>query len=129
LTGRRGVSFTAQTAKETTMSRTLPRSLLIGIALAIVIIVAAIGTARAQTFQFADVVGWWSAEPEFAGETSRIVLHFLEENGKQTPGAGEARVTARTLKSSRWPANGSVENSAPASRSTSARKSAAWAAV
>src|SRR5688572_27965171 len=62
------------------MSRTLPRSLLIGIA----IVLAAIGTARAQTFQFADVVGWRSAEPEFAGETSRIVLHFLEENGKQT---------------------------------------------
>ena len=64
------------------MSRTLPRSLLIGIGIAAV--VAATGTARAQTFQFADVVGWWSAEPEFAGETSRIVLHFLEENGKQT---------------------------------------------
>jgi outer membrane protein assembly factor BamB len=57
----------------------LLRSLLI----AITAVVTTTGTARAQTFQFADVVGWWSAEPEFAGETSRVVLHFLEENGKQ----------------------------------------------
>ncbi|HET9447802.1 MAG TPA: PQQ-binding-like beta-propeller repeat protein, partial [Steroidobacteraceae bacterium] len=62
------------------MSRTLPRSLLIGLAL----VAAATGVARAQTFQFADIVGWWSAQPEFAGESSRVVLHFLEENGKQT---------------------------------------------
>jgi outer membrane protein assembly factor BamB len=58
----------------------LLRSLLI----AITAVVTTTGSARAQTFQFADVVGWWSAQPEFAGETSRIVLHFLEENGKQT---------------------------------------------
>ena len=61
------------------MSRTLPRILLLGIAA----VVAATGSASAQTFQFADIVGWWSAEPEFAGERSRVVLHFLEENGKQ----------------------------------------------
>ncbi len=62
------------------MSRTLPRSLFIGLAL----VATATSGARAQTFQFADVVGWWSAQPEFAGESSRVVLHFLEENGKQT---------------------------------------------
>jgi outer membrane protein assembly factor BamB len=61
------------------MRRTLSRFLLIGVAL-----VAGATAARAQTFQFADIAGWWSAEPELAGETSRVVLHFLEENGKQT---------------------------------------------
>src|SRR5688572_13551687 len=58
---------------------TLLRSLLIGISAG----VAATSAARADTFQFADVAGWWSAEPQFAGESSRVVLHFLEENGKQ----------------------------------------------
>jgi outer membrane protein assembly factor BamB len=38
----------------------------------------------ADALKFSDVVGWWSAEPTFAGETSRVLLHFLEENGKQT---------------------------------------------
>lgn len=34
--------------------------------------------------KFSDVVGWWSAEPTYAGESSKVVLHFLEENGKQS---------------------------------------------
>jgi len=63
------------------MSRTLPSSLLIGIA---AVVAATSSIARAEAFKFADVAGWWSAEPEFAGETSRVVLHLLEENGKQT---------------------------------------------
>jgi outer membrane protein assembly factor BamB len=62
------------------MRRTVPGSLLIGIAA----VVAATSAARAETFQFADITGWWSAEPQFAGESSRVVLHFLEENGKQS---------------------------------------------
>jgi outer membrane protein assembly factor BamB len=61
------------------MSRTLPRLMLICIA----VVAATSSAARAETFQFAEVVGWWSAEPEYGGETSRVVLHFLEENGKQ----------------------------------------------
>lgn len=32
---------------------------------------------------FSDIEGWWSAEPSYAGESSRVVLHFLQENGKQ----------------------------------------------
>jgi len=60
---------------------TLTRSLLIAAA---AVVSATSGAARAaDTFQFADVAGWWSAEPQFAGESSRVVLHFLEENGKQ----------------------------------------------
>lgn len=61
------------------MGRTLSRCLLVGIAT----VVAATSVARAATFQFADVAGWWSAQPQFAGESSRVLLHFAQENGKQ----------------------------------------------
>ena len=37
----------------------------------------------ADSFKFEDVVGWWSAEPTFGGESSRVLLHFLQEDGKQ----------------------------------------------
>ncbi len=53
-------------------------------------LVAAVATAAslparaAETFAFADIEGWWSAEPSFGGETSRVVLHFVEDKGKQT---------------------------------------------
>jgi eukaryotic-like serine/threonine-protein kinase len=60
---------------------TLIRSMLLS---SVAVVAATSGAARAaDTFQFADVAGWWSAEPQYAGESSRIVLHFLEENGKQ----------------------------------------------
>src|SRR3954453_22794903 len=62
------------------MRRTLLRSILIGFAL---VVAATASAARAENFQFADVVGWWSAEPEYGGEGSRVVLHFLEDDGKQ----------------------------------------------
>lgn len=47
---------------------------------------AACMTAAAQTapaLKFADIAGWWLAEPTYAGEPSRVGLHFVEENGKQ----------------------------------------------
>jgi len=47
---------------------------------------AACVTAAAQNasaLKFADVAGWWQAEPTYAGESSRIGLHFVEEDGKQ----------------------------------------------
>jgi len=63
------------------MGHSLSRSLLLGAA---AVVAATAGVARAaDTFQFADVTGWWSAEPQYGGESSRVVLHFLEENGKQ----------------------------------------------
>jgi len=62
------------------MRRTLPRSILVGLAF---VVATTASVARAETFQFADVVGWWSAEPEYGGESSRVVLHFLEDNSKQ----------------------------------------------
>jgi outer membrane protein assembly factor BamB len=62
------------------MRRMLPRSILFGVAF---VVAATASAVRAETFQFADVVGWWSAEPEYGGESSRVVLHFLEDGGKQ----------------------------------------------
>jgi outer membrane protein assembly factor BamB len=62
--------------------RRSPGSLLFGLGLALVVAATA-NPVRAETFQFADVVGWWSAEPQYGGDSSRVVLHFLEDNGKQ----------------------------------------------
>ena len=62
------------------MRRTLPRSILCGFAL---VVAATASAVRAETFQFADVVGWWSAEPQYGGDSSRVVLHFLEDDSKQ----------------------------------------------
>jgi outer membrane protein assembly factor BamB len=62
------------------MRRTLPRCILLALAF---VVATTASVARAETFQFADVVGWWSAEPEYGGESSRVVLHFLEDNSKQ----------------------------------------------
>ncbi len=42
------------------------------------------GTASAQGVKFSDLVGWWSAEPSFAGESSRVLLHFVDEGEKQS---------------------------------------------
>lgn len=39
--------------------------------------------AHAQT-KFNDLAGWWSADPVYAGESSRVVLHLLEHEGKPT---------------------------------------------
>jgi outer membrane protein assembly factor BamB len=37
-----------------------------------------------EAVKFEDVVGWWSADPSYGGESSRVVLHFLQEDGKQS---------------------------------------------
>ena len=42
---------------------------------------ACAGLADAET-QFSQLEGWWSAEPSHAGQSSQVLLHFLEENGK-----------------------------------------------
>ena len=39
--------------------------------------------ANAET-KFSDIAGWWSADPVYAGESSRVVLHLLEHEGKPT---------------------------------------------
>jgi hypothetical protein len=38
----------------------------------------------ADALKFSDLIGWWSAEPTYSGETSRVLLHFLEEEDKQS---------------------------------------------
>ncbi|MGH8187091.1 MAG: PQQ-binding-like beta-propeller repeat protein, partial [Steroidobacteraceae bacterium] len=45
---------------------------------------ANVSARAAEALAFSDIAGWWTAEPTFAGESSRVVLHFLEENGKQS---------------------------------------------
>lgn len=42
-------------------------------------------TAQSSTpLRFSDLAGWWSADPEYGGEKSRVVLHLVEEQGKPT---------------------------------------------
>lgn len=41
-------------------------------------------TQAAHSLKFSDIEGWWLAEPAYAGETSRVGLHFLTEDGKQS---------------------------------------------
>ncbi len=41
-------------------------------------------SAHADALEFSDLSGWWSAEPTYAGESSRVLVHFLEEEGKQS---------------------------------------------
>jgi outer membrane protein assembly factor BamB len=36
-----------------------------------------------SAFGFGDLVGWWSAAPVHAGESSPVALQFLEKDGKQ----------------------------------------------
>ncbi len=38
----------------------------------------------ADALAFADIAGWWAAEPSFGGESSPVLLHFVEDKGKQT---------------------------------------------
>jgi outer membrane protein assembly factor BamB len=40
-----------------------------------------------QAVRFADLAGWWSADPTWGGESARVMLQFLEQDGKP-----EARV-------------------------------------
>jgi eukaryotic-like serine/threonine-protein kinase len=42
--------------------------------------------------RFADVAGWWSAEPSFGGESAILALQFVEKDGKQ-----EAQLSAPAL--------------------------------
>ena len=53
------------------------------LAAATVMALAATNAVAADTLKFSDVAGWWLAEPSYAGESSKIALHFLEDNGKQ----------------------------------------------
>lgn len=60
-------------------------SALARIAVGVLMFAAASAAPNAQSTQpltFSDIAGWWVAEPSYAGESSRVGLHFLEESGK-----------------------------------------------
>lgn len=38
---------------------------------------------QADSLEFSDVEGWWSAEPTYAGESSRVLVRFVQEGDKQ----------------------------------------------
>jgi len=38
--------------------------------------------AQPASLTFSDLTGWWSADPVYAGESSQVVLQFLEKDGK-----------------------------------------------
>jgi outer membrane protein assembly factor BamB len=52
-------------------------------ALALFFALFAAESSAGEALKFEDVVGWWSADPSYGGESSRVVLHFLQEEGKQ----------------------------------------------
>lgn len=39
---------------------------------------------HAGSVKFSDLEGWWSAEPTYAGESSRVLVHFAQEGDKQS---------------------------------------------
>ena len=41
-------------------------------------------SAHSAELEFADIEGWWSAEPRYANDSARVVLHFVSHEGKQT---------------------------------------------
>jgi outer membrane protein assembly factor BamB len=47
-------------------------------------VLACLHASAAGAVSFSDIEGWWSAEPQFAGESSRVLLHFVNEEGKQS---------------------------------------------
>jgi outer membrane protein assembly factor BamB len=48
----------------------------------VLLLLSAMAQAQSTALKFSDLAGWWSADPEYAGEHSRVVLHLLEEQGK-----------------------------------------------
>ncbi len=45
---------------------------------------AVAGPAPAQSpVRFSDLAGWWSADPQWGGESSHLALQFIEQDGKQ----------------------------------------------
>ena len=53
-------------------------------ALACLFVAALAVPATAQSaVRFADVAGWWSADPVQRGESSHVALQFVEKDGKQ----------------------------------------------
>ncbi len=45
-----------------------------------------------EGLRFSDLAGWWSAQPEFGGDSAQMALQFVEKGGKQ-----EAQLSAPAL--------------------------------
>src|SRR5262245_16113359 len=64
-------------------SRVGTRSLtLCGLATALIAVAPA--SRAVEPLNLMRIAGWWCAEPVYAGETSRVCLHFLDDQGKPT---------------------------------------------
>lgn len=99
-------------------------SALARIAVGVLMFAAASAAPNAQSTQpltFSDIAGWWVAEPSYAGESSRVGLHFLEKGGKPSArlslfaiGGYEVPIGTVTLSRSdcirgvRWPGAGGI---------------------
>jgi outer membrane protein assembly factor BamB len=51
-----------------------------------------IAAAAQESVRFSDLAGWWSAQPEFGGDSARMALQFVAKDGKQ-----EAQLSAPAL--------------------------------
>jgi len=49
---------------------------------AYLLIIATALPAAAEPLRFADLAGWWSADPAYGGESAHMALQFLEKDGK-----------------------------------------------
>jgi len=36
-----------------------------------------------ESLRFSELAGWWSADPTYGGESSRVALHFLKKDGHE----------------------------------------------
>ena len=52
-------------------------------ALACLGLLAAFATSAQENVRFSDLAGWWSAQPEFGGDSAQMALQFVEKEGKQ----------------------------------------------
>jgi outer membrane protein assembly factor BamB len=52
--------------------------------LVVALLVLVASTAHAKTAAFADIEGWWRAQPEYGGDSAPVVLQFTERDGKPT---------------------------------------------
>ena len=50
--------------------------------LAGVLLVLATSTVQAKTAEFADIEGWWQAQPDYGGDSAPVVLQFAQRDGK-----------------------------------------------
>ena len=51
--------------------------------IALIVFATSVLPANAQApVRFADLAGWWSADPVHGGESAHIAMHLVEKDGK-----------------------------------------------